>query len=241
MVGPNVGSKSREVLVTPAEMDQFMQARSSPSAAATASGTGHPTAGSRSHHRPNRRLSSRPNQPQKASHPRAVPPRAMEEDVPDSELIQMAEELVTTSQHGSQPMLQRKLRINPKQADRLMNMLEARGVVGPARGSKPRAVLVGPDGDAVQDPVAFSAPESLAATESLAASDGLVLELTDPHDVVSFEDDTLETAQPAGRPGQAEVEDLDDDDLDLDGDFDPALAPPPGYVAPAGEPVRDPE
>ena len=43
-------------------------------------------------------------------------------------------------------MLQRKMRIGYARAGRIMDMLEAKGVVGPAAGSKPRDVLLDEEG-----------------------------------------------------------------------------------------------
>lgn len=53
-----------------------------------------------------------------------------------------AAKLIVMSQQGSTSLIQRKLQLGYNRAGRLMDQLEAAGIVGPARGSKPREVLM---------------------------------------------------------------------------------------------------
>jgi len=59
----------------------------------------------------------------------------------EDELYESAREAVTTAGKASTSYIQRKLGVGYSRAAKLMDMLEERGVIGPANGSKPREVI----------------------------------------------------------------------------------------------------
>jgi len=60
----------------------------------------------------------------------------------DDELLGQAARIVVQAGYGSVSLLQRKLKIGYVRAARLVDQLEAKGIVGPPQGSNPREVLV---------------------------------------------------------------------------------------------------
>ena len=75
--------------------------------------------------------------------PGGADPSAPKDDDP---LVWEAARIVVESQLGSTSSLQRALSVGYARAGRIMDMLEAKGVVGPANGSKPREVLLDKEG-----------------------------------------------------------------------------------------------
>ena len=60
----------------------------------------------------------------------------------DDELVPDAIEVIRTSKRASTSMLQRRLKIGYNRAARIMEILEAEGMVGPENGSSPREILM---------------------------------------------------------------------------------------------------
>jgi len=61
------------------------------------------------------------------------------------ELLADAIETVVLAGNASASMLQRRFRIGYNRAARIIDMMEARGIIGPSEGSKPRQVLMTED------------------------------------------------------------------------------------------------
>ncbi|HFC01155.1 MAG TPA: DNA translocase FtsK, partial [Phaeodactylibacter sp.] len=53
-----------------------------------------------------------------------------------------AARLIVQNQHGSTSMIQRRMKLGYNRAGRIMDQLEALGIVGPSAGSKAREVLI---------------------------------------------------------------------------------------------------
>ena len=70
----------------------------------------------------------------------------LDEDGPsDDPMIKDAIRVVVENGMASTSLLQRKLKLGYARAARIVDEMEARGVVGPYEGSKPRKVLITPD------------------------------------------------------------------------------------------------
>ncbi len=65
------------------------------------------------------------------------------DDGDDDDMYDEAKRIVIEAGKASTSYIQRKLRVGYSRAARLMDLLEKRGVIGPADGSKPRPVILG--------------------------------------------------------------------------------------------------
>ncbi len=76
-------------------------------------------------------------------------------DLPDmeenDELLEQSIEVIRQTRRASTSSLQRRLRIGYTRAARIMDLLEERGIIGPAQGSDPREILIDLDGDIPQN------------------------------------------------------------------------------------------
>ena len=63
----------------------------------------------------------------------------------DDELFEQAVRLVVNNGQASTSMLQRRFKIGYTRAARIVEMMEARNIVGPLNGAKPREILLNHD------------------------------------------------------------------------------------------------
>lgn len=64
----------------------------------------------------------------------------------DEELVEDCIEVIRSEGKASTSLLQRRLKIGYGRAARMMDILEERGIIGPARGAEPREILIDLDG-----------------------------------------------------------------------------------------------
>jgi S-DNA-T family DNA segregation ATPase FtsK/SpoIIIE len=76
-------------------------------------------------------------------------PDAEDEGLSDEDevLIQKSMDVIRSEKRASTSLLQRRLKIGYGRASRLLDCLEDRGIVGPAKGAEPRDILVDLDGE----------------------------------------------------------------------------------------------
>lgn len=75
--------------------------------------------------------------------PNSIFAASLDDEGDDDDLYEEARQAVLEAGKASTSYLQRKLRVGYSRAARLIDMLEERGVIGPADGSKPRLVIDG--------------------------------------------------------------------------------------------------
>jgi S-DNA-T family DNA segregation ATPase FtsK/SpoIIIE len=83
---------------------------------------------------------------------------------PDDDMFDEAAEAVFRAGKASASMLQRRLRVGYARAARLLDLLEERGIIGPADGARPRDVLIS-SLDQVQKPAVASGDSEIRQAE----------------------------------------------------------------------------
>jgi len=110
-------------------------------------------------------------------------------------LYEEAKRLVIETRKASASFLQRKLRVGYARAARLLDMLEERGIVGPAQGAKPREVYI-----REEEPVDYSAPAEFPPdyNEDLSEEEGIEGEIEED----KREDESLEEIKKTDENGK---------------------------------------
>lgn len=66
----------------------------------------------------------------------------IEYDKMEEELLQQCVEIIKSEQKASVSLFQRRLRLGYTRAAMIMDEIERRGIVGPAKGAEPRDILI---------------------------------------------------------------------------------------------------
>ena len=78
-----------------------------------------------------------------AIHQQLSKPASIESGIDENEeLVQQCIEVIRSEQKASVSLLQRRLRLGYTRAQRIMDELEGRGIVGPSKGAEPRDILI---------------------------------------------------------------------------------------------------
>lgn len=78
----------------------------------------------------------------------------------DENLIEQCIEIIRSEQTASVALFQRRLRLGYARAAAIMDDLEKRGIVGPARGVEPREIFIGSHPSPRPDPAGSNAHTS---------------------------------------------------------------------------------
>jgi S-DNA-T family DNA segregation ATPase FtsK/SpoIIIE len=148
-----------------------------------------------------------------------------ENDEVDDDLYEEAKQTVIEAGKASTSYIQRKLRVGYARAARLMDILEERGVIGPADGSKPREVMQGRDeesnGGQSQGPSRSAEPVGgmmgMVTPADIFKSDELVAAAEEAETLADSSETPSETASFEDEPSADEASAEDEDDSEPSG------------------------
>ena len=125
----------------------------------------------------------------------------------DDDLFGDAKDVVVQAGKASASLLQRRLRVGYARAARLIDLLEERGIVGPADGARPRDILISATDfeDALTTPTVFKNGSSTAPEVDLEEEE-------EEEEDDDEEDEVVETTVDSESEEEQEEEDDDDDD-----------------------------
>lgn len=134
------------------------------------------------------------------------------ESADDDPLLGEATEMVVKMGKASTSFLQRRMRIGFSRAGRIMDQLEAKGIVGPADGAKPRDVLVKPEDLGNMNRFETEPEEDDLVEEIDEENEDNLAEVSEPKAKVEESDDIEESEEDGSDSEEAEAEELDEEE-----------------------------
>ena len=127
-------------------------------------------------------------------------------------LIEEAIDVIFKAKKASASLLQRRLRVGYARAARILDLLEAQGMIGPADGAKPREILIAsPDDAKIDSTFTEDIDEETEEDEEEIKDEGDYLkEDEEKEDVEVEEDDENEEMEEEGEEDEEEVKEVGD-------------------------------
>jgi S-DNA-T family DNA segregation ATPase FtsK/SpoIIIE len=130
----------------------------------------------------------------------------------DDEMLEEAKEMIINSGKASASYLQRRLSVGYARAARLLDILEERGIIGPAQGSRPREILISKEqydnivSQGVSGVALHSMEESEAPDSYLTPDPSPTQEMEDEEDDEEEEEEVEEVEEDEKEVEEGEIE-----------------------------------